>query len=525
MTFNINDIFLAYLRKSREDRDAEINGAEDTLARQEYTLNQLAARYNIKIAKWYKEVVSGETISARPEMQKLLHDVEELRPAGVLCVEIERLSRGNSQDQGLVTDTFKYSGTLIITPAKIYNLDQENDEEWLDFGLMRSRMEYRTIKRRLQNGRKTSARQGLYTGNKTPFGWKRVKLQHEKGYILEEDKEHSHILRMIYNMLDTGTSETGNKRVGTALAAHILNDLDIKPMFADKWEPSVITSIVRNPVNAGMVRIGYRKQVKTMVDGKIKTSRPVNKSSEIVKARWDGIISEEQFERVNKNLNEHSYTARFTGSITNPFAGILKCAECKKIMYRRPKGPKTAGDVFYCKTHNCPTVGSYCDLVEDRLLSMLNDWLDKYRILVQPGIDDIDSLIKVKEVSLKQVKDNVQKAQVQLQKVCDFFEQDIYTLEMFQDRSASLNNKITQYRSDESKVLEEIKQLKTSKQNQKEVIPRWERVLSSYRKDLDPLTKNALLKELLVKVEYKKTKKGSKKDPVDLFSLEIFPRI
>ena len=336
MNFNTNDIFLAYLRKSREDRDAETNGAEDTLARQEYLLNELASRYNIRIAKWYKEVVSGETLSARPEMQKLLHDVEELRPAGVLCVEIERLSRGNSQDQGLVTDTFKYSGTLIITPAKIYNLEQENDEEWLDFGLMRSRMEYRTIKRRLQNGRTTSARQGLYTGNKTPFGWQRIKLPHEKGYTLIEDKENSWILQMIYNMLDAGTPESGNKRVGTSLAAHILNDLGIKPMYADKWEPAVITSIVRNPVNAGMVRIGHRKQIKTMVDGKIVTTRPVNKAAEIVKARWDGIISAEQFERVNKNLDEHSYTAHFTGSITNPFAGILKCSECHKSMYRRP---------------------------------------------------------------------------------------------------------------------------------------------------------------------------------------------
>ena len=54
-----------------------------------------------------REVRSGESIAARPEMQRLLNDVEDGRWAGVLVMEVERLARGNTTDQGIVADTFK----------------------------------------------------------------------------------------------------------------------------------------------------------------------------------------------------------------------------------------------------------------------------------------------------------------------------------------------------------------------------------------------------------------------------------
>ena len=64
--------YAMYLRKSRADIEAEANGEGETLARHENILLDLARKNKIKIGKIYKEIVSGETIEARPEMQKLL---------------------------------------------------------------------------------------------------------------------------------------------------------------------------------------------------------------------------------------------------------------------------------------------------------------------------------------------------------------------------------------------------------------------------------------------------------------------
>lgn len=63
-----------------------------------------------------------------------------------------------------MSQTFKYSGTKIITPMKVYDPENEFDEEYFEFGLFMSRREYKTINRRLQRGRISSAKEGKFVG-------------------------------------------------------------------------------------------------------------------------------------------------------------------------------------------------------------------------------------------------------------------------------------------------------------------------------------------------------------------------
>ncbi|MGL5512550.1 MAG: recombinase family protein, partial [Sporomusa sp.] len=123
---------LMYLRKSRADLEAELSGAGNTLARHRRTLTDLAARCGYTIGAEYEEVVSGDTIAARPKMRQLLHEVEAGQWDAVLVMEIERLARGDSIDQGIVARSFRLSETKIITPSKIYDPTNEFDEEFLE---------------------------------------------------------------------------------------------------------------------------------------------------------------------------------------------------------------------------------------------------------------------------------------------------------------------------------------------------------------------------------------------------------
>ena len=120
---------LLYLRKSRDD---ENESKEETLARHERMLLDYCSRYDLSIEKIYKEVVSGESIAARPQMQKLLEDVQSGDYHGVVVVELERLSRGNQIDQAEVLEIFKKSQTKIYTLNKIYDfsVDDDLDEEF-----------------------------------------------------------------------------------------------------------------------------------------------------------------------------------------------------------------------------------------------------------------------------------------------------------------------------------------------------------------------------------------------------------
>ena len=123
-----------YLRKSRKD-DEVIKTNADVLATHERTLLDLANNLGLNVTDIRREVVSGDTIAARPEMQQLLTEIEAGLWRSVIVMEVERLARGDTIDQGIVAQTFKYSGTKIVTPMRTYDPANEFDEEYFEFGL------------------------------------------------------------------------------------------------------------------------------------------------------------------------------------------------------------------------------------------------------------------------------------------------------------------------------------------------------------------------------------------------------
>ena len=214
--------YIMYLRKSRKDIEAEQHGEGETLVRHFRMLDDLAKRMRINVTVILEEIVSGDTIAARPKMQKLLSMIETGMFDGVLVVEVERLSRGDTVDQGTVAKTFKYSDTKIITPFKTYDPENEYDEEYFEFGLFMSRREYATIKRRLVRGSHASRSEGKYIGSVAPYGYKIVKLKKQKGYTLEIVPEEAEIVRIIFDLASIG--DENGIRLGRTKIADYLND-------------------------------------------------------------------------------------------------------------------------------------------------------------------------------------------------------------------------------------------------------------------------------------------------------------
>ena len=123
------DIFAIYLRKSRKDLE---NQDYDVLKRHRKILLDFAKSKRITIHEEdiYEEVVSGETIQDRPIIQNLLKKIEAGYYKAVLVMEIERLARGNTIDQGIIAQAFQLTNTLIITPNKTYDSNNEYDNEF-----------------------------------------------------------------------------------------------------------------------------------------------------------------------------------------------------------------------------------------------------------------------------------------------------------------------------------------------------------------------------------------------------------
>lgn len=88
--------YLMYLRKSRMDTDYDEVSVEETLSRHRKILEDLCRTKRLNVVEILEEVVSGESLMARPRMMRLLELISTGMYAGVVCMDIERLSRGSS---------------------------------------------------------------------------------------------------------------------------------------------------------------------------------------------------------------------------------------------------------------------------------------------------------------------------------------------------------------------------------------------------------------------------------------------
>jgi len=511
--------YAIYLRKSREDIETEKYGEGETLARHEKILTTLAEKRNLNISKIYREVVSGETISERKEMQKLLKDVENEKWTGVLVVEVERLARGDTADQGRVSKAFKYSHTKIITPVKTYDPDNEFDEEYFEFGLFMSRREYKTINRRLQRGREISVSEGKFVGNIAPFGYDRVKLKDSKGYTLSINQYEAPIVKEIFRLY-TFESNTINSVVKQ------LNNMNLKPRISDEWTISSVKDILYNPTYIGKIVWNRRKQKKKTKNGHLIISRPRNQDYLIYDGLHEPIIDNKTWELVQEKRKQNTPKVKHNNIIQNALVGLVFCEKCGKPMQRRPYTKADKPATLICSNSKCNNISSKLYIVENKIIEALRIWLDNYKAEYEVKDNSNTENSKLIEKSIDTTKKELEKENAKLNKVYDFLENGVYSKDEFINRSKAIKENIE---SLENKLKEYTELLNKNNEMQNEkgiMIPKLENVIDLYDKLENAEDKNILLKSIIAKITYLKTEKAIKNDsdPTN-FELHIYPKI
>ncbi|MEO3947674.1 recombinase family protein [Gorillibacterium sp. CAU 1737] len=516
-TLNSSGRYAAYLRKSRADIEAESRGVGDTYATHESILIELSRRLGIIISHIYREKpVSGERISARPEMQQLLEDVENEMWDGILVVEVERLARGDTMDQGIVSQAFKYSSTLIITPMRTYDPNDPNDEEYFEFGLFMSRREFKTINRRQQTGRIEGVKAGRFVGNVAPYGYKRVKLP-GKGFTLEQIPEEAAIVKMIFSMY---TETDPDKWTGGNLIAQHLNSLNIPTRNNSQWITATVMKILKNPHYIGNVYWGYRPQVKKR-SGK---SRPIKKRGEWTEAKGlhQGIIPEDVFEAAQQIISGNGHTPAPKGIIQNPLASLVVCGVCGKAMIRRPY---TSGQEpsLMCSTAKCPNVSSALRLVEDRMIETLEKWLEvNGRIRSRQKKKSVESPLEAKEEVKRMMEKRYEESRGQMDQLHDLLEQKAYTVDVFLARSQTLSQRLQEIKASIDSIDQEIESIKQKMERKDDIVPTVKHILQVYRKTDSPAERNKMLKMVVEKSVYTKLEGARWKGTEDRFNLDVY---
>lgn len=523
----MQDNYCAYLRKSRADRDAELRGEEETLARHKRILTELSERLQKPIAKFYSEVVSGETISTRPVMQQLLADVESGMWSGVYVVEVERLARGNTKDQGIVADAFKYSNTVIITPTKTYDPDNEFDEEYFEFGLFMSRREYKTINRRLQRGRIASVKEGNFVGGAAPYGYKKIKLS--KGYSLDIIPEQAEVVKQVYNWYCYGEQQPDGTfhRLGSTAIAAKLDSMGIKPTVNDKWSKATINDMLKNLTYTGKVFFGQYKEIKTSVNGNVVKKRVHDPNHLVAQGKHEAIISDELFALAAKiRSSNQKNTLPAASSLQNPLSGIVYCKKCGTLMTRLAPNSRNRYSALKCPNRYCDNISSPLFLVERQILQYLRDWLYAYE--VDNKIIDFSPMITeitLKQETIKKLDSDIVQFTSQLNRAYDLLEQGVYTIDIFKERQSVLKASITTLENKRKEAEQDLNHFYKLQETQNQFAPRVKHLLDTYETNSVEVN-NEILKSLIERVLYEKTERNTrgKLDNCN-FSLSIYPHI
>lgn len=513
-----------YLRKSRADKDFIDEPLENTLKRHKARLDQYCEMNDIFIEEVLQEVVSGDSIASRPQMMKLLSMVETGNYDGVVVIELDRLCRGDSADQGIVSNTFKYSNTKIITPIKTYDFTNEFDEEYAEFGLMMGRKEYRTIKRRMLNGRIDAVNEGKYVGGNPPYGYETYKLKKQKGYSLRIIPDQAEIVKLIFEMYTNGIIEDGQKReVGSYVIARKLNSYGYLNQYNAPWNEGHVTKILSDETYTGKIVFMRRKTRKIIVNGSFKSVEENNSSDKMVRqGLHEPIISEEVFEAAKiikrRKIIPH---LRQDAKLANPFCRIMYCSICGSTLRLR-SADTTGNRALFCPNVSCSCKGTYLDLVEKRFITALNQWADGYMIKTIPKETDYTLFINNLKISITNTKKEISKLEKQLENTFSYFEQQIYTRETFIERSELLRNKIKELKNDLHRFNAELNKLYETENARNQLIPNIQNLINVYE-SLDAQAKNQLIKQVIEKIEYSKLEGG--KLHRDAFNIKIYPRI
>lgn len=509
-------LYCMYLRKSREDAEMELHGAGDTLLRHENTLMDLAKKLNINIGHIYREIVSGESIDARPEVQALIRDLEQHKWKGVLVVEVERLARGDTLDQGIIARAFSISGAKIITPLKIYDPLNDSDMEYFEFGLFMSRREYATINRRIQRGRVTSVMEGKWIFGDTPYGYKRVKLDRDKGYTLAyEESEYDAVSLMWRMYLYEGA---GSYTISLRLKA-----LGYKNRRGGDFSPNSIRDILHNIVYAGYVKFGERKEIREIVDGKVRKRRITNPDPIITKGLHPAYVTLEEFQlgqRIRQTRSVCAVNFSSGGELQNPLAGICKCKKCGRTMQRQIDGKsKKRKEPVYrlsCNTPDCPNISTNIKFVEEAIVDALNEWTRNYKLNLEAPAVAPDTF----EADLERLKKEKETLEAQKGRLYDFLERGIYDEEIFIQRNVSLANRIDETQGFIDSLIKNHEQ-KLQAISREEFIERVKTVSEAYFAASSAAEKNALLKSVFKRIDYEKDEGGG--DFETVFELEFYP--
>ncbi len=477
-----------YVRVSTEEQATEGFSIQAQLSE----LERYAVQNNLDIVERYiDEGFSGKSIEGRPQMRRLLRDVNQQKFQSVLIYKSDRLSR-KTKDSLEIMDIFQKNNIQLLSVTE--NVDLSHPVGIAMFQIMSSinELERNTIITRVKMGMTERAKQGKYNGGIT-LGYDAV----NKELVINEDE--ALIVRTIFNYAEQG--------MGLKAITRRINEMGFRTKKGNHFSTLSVKNILSNPVYIGKIRFN---QLENWAE-----KRRSGKNADYILS--DGnhvpIISIEQWENVQRLMQKRSYKPVRSEKPTL-LGGLLRCPVCGKgMVIGHAKGSHARYRIYKCgQFHNkgataCRANSINADYAEKMVFDELTRIVTDEHLL-RKLVDKINYDRQNREKPLleekKLIDKKIAKTQNKLTNLKEKIMADADLLDMFKPNLLALQDELKQLHQQKEELSVSIGNEETDPvdfDSLKRLLTDFHKVLTSVNGDEQRLLLRMLIKDIQITKE------------------------
>lgn len=361
---------------------------------------------------------SGKDLD-RPEMKRLIEDVEQGNVNHVAVIKLDRLSRSQKDSLYLIEDIFNKYDVGFSSIAESFDTHTPFGKASLGMMSVFAQLEREMIVERARMGKKEAAKQGRYIGGFVPYGY-----NHENGKGISINPDQADVVRFIYNLYLTGN-------YGFQAIANILNDKKIPTQRGAKgWDRTVIRTMLLTPYHNGQIP----------------------HLSEAYEGNHKSIVDTETYEKAVKMI-ENRYVPRPTKADDNLLSGFIYCGECGARMRYRVRRWGGGGQKHYYKCYTAMgqksmSTTEFCHS-GSKGVDIVNGAVINYLLNLSTDTESLEKLLKEKPAIYKLneidlLNKELSGIQKKLDKWYSAFESDLIDQEQLGSRMKSIRNRQTE---------------------------------------------------------------------------------
>lgn len=409
---------VGYCRLSRDDG----NDQSTSIINQKKIITKWAQDNGMSIDKWYCDDGYTGINFDRPDMKKLMADLNNNRISTIIVKDYSRIGRKNTKVQEFV-ENLLLSNVRLISINDGYDSSCCGEDDMLPIKAWMNEIYVKDVSKKVKQSFQSMFEKGNLIIN-VPYGYIKDPFVKNKYYI---DKETARYVPMIFNWYIEGFGVLHIAKkltdIGAPTATMMMKKrkedqgLQYNGKVSYNWNSSSVSAILKNDFYIGTLSLG-----------KTKAHRIKEHSKPIDKDEWftfedahEPLIDKNTFklaQEIAEKRSKHPYRGMrgLSQKYPNVFVGFLECADCGfNMTTTRMRSGETR---YICRTYH-DHGSAYCKshaINDSDILEVLIAFLQASRDKLKNTINSLDDIIKKEIKSNGGNIENIKSVEKQLEK-------------------------------------------------------------------------------------------------------------